>query len=217
MQFDKHPLYRDPALVRHTTEQLIDSGNTVFQLFQFAGGERLHSIRVLESLALPVNAQVLSLGCGVAGMEAVWADVRPDLVFELVNKSADQLDLAVCPGRKVCADAEGYKSENGPFDCVVLAYMLGHVDVAATLRNAFANLKRGGKLIVLDVFNSSDLFNETLAYKSPLIEAVETVADEYAGFRSFMYGCFDPCEHAQALPEDLLAQTTPAMFIAEAA
>lgn len=218
MKFQAHPLYKHPAQVKNVTQGFVDRGHTVFQLFQFGGGERTHSLQVLALANLRSDASVLSLGCGVAGMEAHWQSVRPDLSFELVNLSQEQLDLSLCSGRKVCADAEGYLSQTGDFDCVIVAYMLGHVDALKTLRSALANLRSGGKLIVLDVFDTSSVFNETLAYSAPSLAEVERFAvDHNMRIRVSLQGGFSPApEVVQMVAPQVLMQATPAMFILEA-
>lgn len=218
MQFETHPLYKDPAQVKNVTQGFVNSGHTVFQLFQFGGGERTHSLQVLSLANLPPDASVLSLGCGVAGMEAHWQSVRPDLSFELVNLSQEQLDLSLCSGHMVCADAEAYVSQAGDFDCVVVAYMLGHVDALKTLRSALGNLRSGGKLVVLDVFDASILFNETLAYSAPSLAEVERFAvDHDMRLRVSLQGGFSPApEVLQMVAPHVLAQATPGMFVLEA-
>jgi SAM-dependent methyltransferase len=214
MDFEHHPLYRDAAQVRAGTEWHLAQGHTVFQLFQFEGGEAEHSRCVLELACLPRNATVLSLGSGVAGMEAHWLAGRPDLTFELVNYSPEQLALSLCPGRRVVADAQGYVSEHGPFDCVVVAYMLGHVDALATLQSALRNVKPGGRLVVLDVFDSTPEFDAALTYTSPTradVRAIESVCG--LGLRAAMTG-FKPTDYVRReLPATLLEQTTPALFV----
>lgn len=214
-QLASHPLYGKPAVVMAATQWHLDRGRSVFQMFQFPGGEEAHSHKLLEHAALPQNANVLSLGSGVGGMERYWLMARPDLQFELVNISAEQLAMSVCDGDLVVADAEGYISRGGPFDCVVLAYMLGHVDPVATLLSALQNLKPGGKLFVFDIFGSSPEFDELMQYESPKlgqfddvnaaqpIEALEVVGEG-----------LEPCEFVRAeLPAHLIGQTTPALLI----
>lgn len=177
MRAAEHPLYRDDAAVRAGTLEHLAAGRTVFQMFQFGQNEAEHAARMLELAAPPHGGRVLSLGCGVGGMERLWQLQRPDLAFELVNISAAQLDLCACEGERVLADAEGYVSPRGPFDVVVLAYMLGHVDARATLRSAAANLKPGGRLLVADCFNSHAEFDRLMHYDSPNLMSVLACID----------------------------------------
>jgi SAM-dependent methyltransferase len=163
-----HPLYSNDDAVRDVSEWLLEHGYTVLQLFQMPNNEQEHSEWMLELVDPKGSAKrVLSLGCGVAGMEAFWKRLRPELEFELVNISQSQLELSLCEGRKICADAEGYVSDAGTFDIVVLAYLLGHVDAEVTLESAYENVAPGGKLFIYDVFNGTERFNHEMHYDSP--------------------------------------------------
>ena len=164
----EHPLYSDEEIVARETARHIAQGRSVFQLFQLDPDERLHSLKVLALAGLEANAHVVSLGCGVAGMEHYWQQARPDLQFTLVNNSACQLELSkqFCAGMRWHADAQDFVPM-GPADCTVLAYMLGHVDAEATLRNAIANTRKTGSVIVLDVFDADRRFEQQMAYYPP--------------------------------------------------
>ncbi len=161
-----HPLYDDEHAVARESRAHMAAGRTVFQLFQLSIMERLHSLRVLELLQLPMLARVLSLGCGVGGMERYWHDARPDLSFELVNNSYAQLELCQCPGKLVYADlTRPFESFEPGFDCTVIAYALGHLDIALALATAVANTRPGGVVVVLDVVDATPRFCEQLQYQ----------------------------------------------------
>ena len=162
-----HPLYDDEALVAEVTRAHAKAGRTVFQLWQVSDNEADHSVAMLDMVAPPHRARVLSLGCGIGGMEAYWQVVRPDLRFTLLNSSAAQLDQCVCPGRRVLGDAQDYQLLEGqePFDVTILAYMLGHVDADKTLRRAMA--ATSGTVLVLDVDQGTPAFKRHLHYDPP--------------------------------------------------
>jgi hypothetical protein len=164
-----HPLYDDEALVGEVTQRHLDAGRTVFQLWQAAPTEREHSVTLLDIAAPPHRARVLSLGCGVGGMERYWQLVRPDMRFTLQNVSKAQLDLCLCEGERVLGDAQAFVHDWGApgFDVTVLAYMLGHVDAAATLRRAIAVTR--GTILVVDVFDVSPTFKRLLHYDPPSV------------------------------------------------
>ena len=166
--FTRHPLYSDDQFLGMVTKTLLDSGHSVFQLFQYPENEYEHSVMLLR-LADPCYRahRILSLGCGVGGMEAHWLTHRPELRFELVNISQEQLDMCVCEGRKIKADAETYRSDQAPFDMVVLSYMLGHVVPKPALESALANLAEHGTLLIYDVFDGTPRFDRELLYKTP--------------------------------------------------
>ena len=161
-----HPVYNDEGQVRQLTLEHLAEGRTVLQMFQLADSEENHALRVLDLIGLADNARVLSLGCGVGGMEAYWHDRREGLRFELVNLSQAQLDLCICPGAKVCADATHYRSTGPGFDLTVLAYVLGHVEAETTLRAAVHNTRKGGRVVVLDVFDGTEVFDSHFSYST---------------------------------------------------
>ena len=167
--FTVHPLYRaDGEGAGLATDALMAAGQTVFQVFQMADNEPEHCQWLLQCADRDRTIQrVLSLGCGVGGMEAHWHLLRPELEFELVNISQAQLDRCLCKGEKVKANAEDYHSKREPFDMVVIAYLLGHVDVHKTLASALANLAPWGTMLIYDVFEGTSSFRETLLYDTP--------------------------------------------------
>ena len=170
----EHPLYSNEQQCASTTDALLMCGQTVFQIFQMPDNEQQHSQWLLRIADPKRRAQrVLSLGCGVGGMEAYWKEVRPELSFELVNASRAQLDRLVCDGEAVRADAETYVSSTPPFDLVVVAYLLGHVHSGDTLRNALRNLAPDGTLLVYDVFNGTEEFCSRLYYQTPCLAEIE--------------------------------------------
>ena len=173
-RFTDHPLYKSDRALTIVTEALLASGHTVFQIFQWPGGEARHSDQLLTMADPKEEARtVLSLGCGVGGMEAYWKASRPELEFELVNIAKPQLDRCVCDGRCVLDNAETYQSPWGPFDLVLVCYLLGHVDPLMTLCSALVNTDAGGTLLVYDVFDGSEQFCETWFYNTPTLRELE--------------------------------------------
>lgn len=174
MKAAEHPLYGDANLTRFVSQWHLQQGHTVLQLFQLGrSGERSHALELLRLTDPPQGARVLSLGCGIGGVEAYWRQARPDLSFELVNISQEQLDLCQCKGYKVCADAQGYASPNAPFDVVLLGYLLGHVDMHETLTAALDNCEPGGRIVIVDVFDVSARFRQVMCYDPPTFAAIE--------------------------------------------
>jgi hypothetical protein len=159
-----HSLYSDEAQVGRVTKDLLDAGRRVFQLWMLDNEEAEHSRQVLKALQLPMLADVLSLGCGVGGMEYHWHHYRPDLKFTLLNQSKAQLDLCVCPGERLHARAEEYDPECA-YDVTLAAYVLGHLDARLVLENALEYTV--GPVVVLDAFDGTDSFNEAFEYDSP--------------------------------------------------
>jgi SAM-dependent methyltransferase len=182
MDLATHPLYHDEQLLAAETAKHVRAGRTVFQVWQAAGNERDHSLVVLEALDLPLRARVLSLGCGVGGMERYWQAARPDLRFTLANQSESQLQACLCPGRRVRMDAEDQGlPAGGDYHCVLVAYLLGHVSPERVLLNAVRACKRGGLVVVLDVFDASDDFAEGMSYLAPTCDLMRLGGFEEVG------------------------------------
>jgi hypothetical protein len=149
-------------------------------------------------------------------MEAYWRKVRGELEFELVNTSRVQLDMSLCAGRKVCASAENYLSEKGPFDLVVVAYVLGHVNPVATLLGTLKNMVKGSRLIVYDVFSGSERFNAAMHYESPRLQDVRWFGFEHDLLLRCMYtGGIPMCALMKELVPWVEKEVTPALFIFE--
>jgi len=176
MNLASHPLYGSEANVILVTDALLKAGHTIFQLYQWPDTEKDHA-EILIHLADPLRKvrRILSLGCGVGGMEALWQNQRPEIVeYEMVNISQAQLNRClVKQATRVCANAETYISERRPFDLVVVAYLLGHVNIDMTLLSALGNLGPGGKLLVYDVFEGTERFDTELYYNTPAFEQLE--------------------------------------------
>lgn len=176
-----HPLYGDDKLVGIVTDWLLDQGRTILQLFLLGGepapgyprptsAEATHSRAVLARVNAPEGGRVLSLGCGVGGMEAHWHHARTDLRFTLVNASRAQLDRCLCPGDLIYGDMRDHHTTHplwGTQDIVVMAYSLHHVeDVPRMVRLARRCLKPGGTLLVIDVVDGTKRFSDAVKYEA---------------------------------------------------
>jgi|SRR6478736_2500171 len=203
-----HPLYSDPSLVELTTKMLMAQGKTTLQIYQYGESEAEHAKILLDALNLPENAKVLSLGCGVGGMEAHWKKLRPDLQFTLVNNSREQLNLCLCEGERVCQDLQEFEAYP-EYNCVILAYVLGHVDPKQALAVANRCLLPGGMLLINDLFEGSEAFNESFFYDSPSFEII----DEFAA-KSFYLFYPIPVERLSIIPDfPLPVEAFPGVFI----
>jgi len=196
-----HPLYGDDRTVAAVTDWLLSKGHSILQLFLLAPNEREHSLMVLERVNAPHGASVLSLGCGVGGMERYWQYARPDLRFTLVNASQAQLTRCLCtrPRRLVHGDMQDptLLASLGMFDVVLMGYSLHHADsVPSMLTMAQAYLKPRGSLLVLDVVEGSQRFNDAVSY-----EALHSEDLQRAGLVRLDYGM-----RWHRLPTEVLGQ-----------
>ena len=165
---EDHPAYGDEVLVARVTDDLLAQGRTVYQMFLLDPDERLHAQAVLAHVFVPIDGRVLSLGCGVGGMERYWVDAMPNIEVTLVNQSMAQLARCVCPGARVLADMrDGPSLPGSGYDVVVLGYSLHHVDdVPAMLAVAYSMLRPGGTLLVLDVCDGSPGYEQAVQYRT---------------------------------------------------
>jgi trans-aconitate methyltransferase len=165
MSTQPHPLYSDEALVRRVTQDLMAQQHHIFQLFQFPG-PATHSQVMYSALSPHSHARILSVGCGIGGMERFWQRRTPTLDITLLNTSQAQLDLCKAEGAKVLADGESWRSSS-PFDVVLFAHSLGHMDFTKALDNALENLTPKGKLFLIEPCNGDAEFNRRMHYRSP--------------------------------------------------
>lgn len=169
-----HPLYGSEPLVADLTDSMLAFGSTIFQIYQMPIDEPDHAAWLLRLADPEMKCErVLSLGCGVGGLEAYWNLFRPKMRFELVNTSKAQLKRCFCRGRKICADATSYVSKQPKFDMVILCYLLGHVQIEKTLESALENLAPWGTMLIYDVFEGSQNFDLTLFYNTPYFHQIE--------------------------------------------
>jgi SAM-dependent methyltransferase len=163
--------YSDDVLVGRVTDSLLAQGRTVFQMFMLDPDERTHSLMVLERIFMPIDGRVLSLGCGVGGMERYWREAMPNIEVTLVNHSMPQLVRSVCPGVMLMADMRDlseYWPDGGGFDVVVMAYSLHHCEQTLEMIDTARSLLRpGGTLLVLDVVDGSDAYHAAVDYRTP--------------------------------------------------
>jgi len=167
---EDHPAYGDEVLVGYLTDWFISQGRTVLQLFTLDPDERLHALEVLRHVFVPIGGRVLSLGCGIGGMERYWTEVRPDIEVTLVNASMAQLARCVCPGPRVLADMTDGPSLPGlgGYDLAVMAYSLHHCpDTLEMLATARTLLRQGGALLVLDVVDGGPAYHDVVQYRTP--------------------------------------------------
>ena len=203
-----HDLYKDDKAVGQLTQLHLDAGRSVFQLWMLDPDERRHSEKVLEALQLPILAEVLSLGCGVGGMERYWKDARHDLTFTLLNQSQAQLDLCVCPGDKVHCEAEKYQPWFS-HQITLIAYALGHMEATHVLLEA--QEYTSGPIIVLDVFDGTAEFCRELAYDTVTSDRMKSL-----GFREVPVGpwVLNPLVDEEGMGP-IVSQSTPKLWILE--
>ena len=112
-------------------------------------GGQAHTRRMLELAALPRGARILDMGAGAGETLRLLRA----LGFDAVG-----IDLSPRAPEVLCADFLGAPLPDGSFDAVLsqCAFFVSG-DVPGALREAKRLLKRGGKLLLSDVFFEAPL------------------------------------------------------------
>jgi hypothetical protein len=202
-----HPLYADESLVERVTQAHLTAGRTMFQLWLSDTSEEKHGRAMLDLVAPPHRARVVSLGSGVAGMEAVWQRERPDLRFTLVNASGSQLAQSLCQGERIEVDVVTYWPTGEPFDVAIVSYVLGHVPAAYVVGSA---CEMARTVLVLDIFDATDEQRIALAYDAPTSDVMGEDFEPVIGMDWHLHA---PMAGESAEVQALVRSTRPACWI----
>jgi ubiquinone/menaquinone biosynthesis C-methylase UbiE len=176
-------IYGDDKLVGAITRDLVERGETVFQIHRLAESEDEHVARLLDFFNLPQGAAVLDLACGIGAVVKRMKELRPDLNFTLQNISAEQLSL--CPPGITQIRCDFRDLPDVQADVVMVQYALGHAESPYEVFASCAKVLRpGGLLCVYDLVTngSADALRETLWYDAWHPEVLKIMAHD-AGFR----------------------------------
>jgi ubiquinone/menaquinone biosynthesis C-methylase UbiE len=143
--------YGDDDNVRAVTRELVRLGFPVFQSHKLAPTDREHVAVLLRLFDPPHGAEVLDAGCGVGAVASLRVELRPDLLFSLLNISAAQLELAPDAMPKIRGDFQDMPVPAASFDAVMFNFTLGHGLLDACFSEAARVLRPGGVLFVYDL------------------------------------------------------------------
>lgn len=163
-------MYADQHEVVEFTKQLAGEGVFLLNFWRLAKADGAHVAALLDLLDLPADAMVADLGSGTGELARLARYHRADIGFTLVNDNDWQLAQSPEWVDTVLSDMAHTNLPAGHYDAVVLAYALGHGDVADVLEEAHRLLKPGGKLLLHDVYarhhSDAERFERTLNYQA---------------------------------------------------
>ena len=112
--------------------------------------------RVVEEIGVKKGMKILDVGCGTGNFLKLLADKNKDLKLYGIDVSTKMLEIAKGKlGGKVILEnvsAEDIEFKNESFDYVVSVEAFHHfVDKDKAMENFYRVLKKGGKLIIVDL------------------------------------------------------------------
>jgi len=176
-------IYGDDKLVGEITRDLVERGETVFQIHRLAESEDEHVARLLEFFDLPQGARVLDIACGIGAVAKRMKELRPDLTILLQNISEEQLKF--CPPDFPQVRCDYRDLPDLGVDAITVQYALGHAEFPYEVFDSCAKiLPPGGLLCVYDLVTdgTGDELRSTLWYDVWNPELMKEMAHD-AGFR----------------------------------
>jgi len=166
------------------------AGLGMLQPYRYAETDLGHVATIIGAMDPPVGARVLDIGCGTGDVARLAKTIRPDLRFDLLNFSEEQ--LLDCPPdmpRWLC-DSGNMPFNSGTFDVVLFSFALGNMDVEVAVAEAMRVLKVGGTMFIneqmTDNAAASDAMAAMLRYRPMSKDHIEATMVKFgAGSVSF--------------------------------
>jgi SAM-dependent methyltransferase len=133
------------------SEIALKKGLRVLQGFRLEDTDQGHVAALLAFMAPGRGTKWVDLGCGFGEPAKLMKELRPDLMFWLVNNNTFQLSKCPSDMPTFCYDMHDMPFDPGEFDGAMFLYSLCHADdFVVALREAARVVRPGGKLFVYD-------------------------------------------------------------------
>jgi ubiquinone/menaquinone biosynthesis C-methylase UbiE len=133
------------------SEIALKKGLRVLQGFRLEDTDQGHVAALLAFMAPGRGTKWVDLGCGFGEPAKLMKELRPDLMFWLVNNNTFQLSKCPPDMPTFCCDMHDMSFDPGEFDGAMFLYSLCHADdFVVALREAARVVRPGGKLFVYD-------------------------------------------------------------------
>lgn len=141
----------DQNKLNEASEQAHKTGLRVLQGFRLDTTDQGHVMALLHHMNPGQGTKWVDIGCGFGEPAKLMKELRPDLLFWLVNNNTFQLSKCPSDMPTFCCDMNEMPFDREEFDGAMFLYSLCHTDdFVITLREAARVVRPGGKLFVYD-------------------------------------------------------------------
>lgn len=141
----------DQNKLNEASEQAHKVGLRVLQGFRLEDTDQGHVAALLNFMDPGKGTKWVDIGCGFGEPAKLMKELRPDLLFWLVNNNTFQLSKCPTDMPTFCCDMHDLPFDRAEFDGAMFLYSLCHADdFVIVLREASRVVRPGGKLFVYD-------------------------------------------------------------------
>jgi SAM-dependent methyltransferase len=145
----------DIDLINENTQAIVDAGLRVLQIHRFADSDVDHVKYLLNFAKFEKDSYVIDMGSGIGEVARIMKETRPDLDFDLVNISSEQLRFSPRNMPKILANFLEIPMPDETYDAVMFCFSIGHEDHEKSIGEARRILRTGGVLFIYDMVRVS--------------------------------------------------------------